>query len=100
MKIDAKTLEIVRAIQRIEKNVPASVVGTFCYVAANNGCDRADLEKDLDFVEAQTRRVLEWLAPQRTMDKAGLDLVYQLSDKAGTRLFLTEAGEDLLDVIQ
>ena len=95
-------LEVVKELQKLDREVPAQVVCTYLYVATHDGCHSQAMMEDLELTAASASRNTDWLTKKHRLGKSGLDLIVKEIDPSNRRrqiLRLTPKGKHLIHSI-
>ena len=98
-----RLLKVMEAIRLLDREMPASVVSCFLYVASHNDCHKQALEQDLTMKTSSTSRNTDWLSKYHRLKKPGLDLIIKEADPFNRRrqtLKLSQKGEQLAKLIE
>lgn len=98
-----RLLKVMEAIRLLDREMPASVVSCFLYVASHNDCHKQALEEDLTMKTSSTSRNTDWLSKYHRLKKPGLDLIIKEADPNNRRrqtLKLSQKGEQFVKLIE
>jgi len=98
-----RLLKVMEALRLLDREMPASVVSCFLYVASHNHCHKQALEEDLLMKTSSSSRNTDWLSKYHRLKKPGLDLIIKEADPTNRRrqtLKLSPKGEHLVKLIE
>lgn len=98
-----RLLKVTEAFRLLDREMPASVVACFLYVASHNNCHKQALEEDLLMKTSSSSRNTDWLSKYHRLNKPGLNLIIKEADPFNRRrqqLRLSPKGEQLVKLIE
>lgn len=98
-----RLLKVMEAFRILDREMPASVVACFLYVASHNECHKQALEEDLVMKTSSGSRNTDWLSKYHRLNKPGLNLIIKEADPFNRRrqtLRLSPKGEQLVKLIE
>ena len=98
-----RLLKVMEAFRLFDREMPASVVSCFLYVASHNDCHKQALEEDLVMKTSSGSRNTDWLSKYHRLNKPGLNLIIKEPDPDNRRrqqLRLSPKGEQLVKLIE
>ena len=86
-----QALEILRTK---DLEMPAQLISTFLYIAANDGCKQEEVTKNLNLTSSSTSRNIARLTKRTSRDKKGLGWVYKEVNPIDPKRYLLHLSRD------
>jgi len=98
-----RLLKAINLLRVLDREMPASVIATFLYVASHDNCHKQAMEEDINQTVASGSRNTDWLAQYHRLNKPGMNLITKEQDPTNRRrlvLRLTPKGKDLVNQLE
>lgn len=95
-------MQVIAVLREINPQFKAQTIQTFLYIAANQGCDMADIQRDLKLTQASTSRNVAILSHVKAKNEPGLGFIRKviaIDDPKKYRLYLTAKGQKFLNTL-